>query len=202
MKICNLKRAVHRATEFVLLIFCMNVRNAVAQGLPPDVGRAFANATVAEDGSLTGPDDVDAVLRNYMRAHAFEVLRHFDSIAPTDERKIVLVRAAELLEPEDYLQFLKAIRDLRKAGKVSGRVFEWALGPSHYKEGFLAVNYQNSEIREFVGSVRPMLDSAGQAGLDEILSGQRKKELEERWSAEGSGPDEKALLLAPLTPSK
>lgn len=160
----------------------------------------LGRSTVAENNSLSGPDQCAHLLMNYMRGNWETVLSNIETVAPTDVNEMVLIRAAESLEAREYLMFLKRVYDLRISNRISDKVFRSAIGPSHYKEGFLALNYQNPEVREFVENLRAWTPAESQGGLDDILSGKRKRDLEQRWKAEKTGKVDGNLLLPPRTP--
>jgi hypothetical protein len=196
MKI-NITRLQFKVGASMLIAFSTIATRAMAEELPATIKQALDQASVAEDNSLTGPSDKTVnILMNYMRGNWFSVLAHLNEVAPTDDKKIVLARAAESLGAKDYLKFLERIRDLRQSGAINQRVFEQAGEPSHYKEGFLAINYQNREVRKYIESIRPLTQSKWQGDWNEILSGQRKKDLERRWAGNHDGPDESTLILA------
>jgi hypothetical protein len=180
--------------RLLLMMFFLRL-TCSAQVLPPEIKQALDRATITEDGMLNGPDNCRDTLMEYMKRNWSLVLDNFASIAPKDAQKIILMRGAESLDAEDYLAFLTRLRDMRLSNTISQTVFDWIFTPSHYKEGFLEFNYQHPAIRDFVRSVRSLVNPDMQKALDDVLSGKSKKELEEEWQADHTGKVEPSLIL-------
>lgn len=182
------------------IALCLVFENIKSLGVaadepPQEIRVCLEQSTIAENNSLSGPEPCVRVLMEYMRSNWRSVLDDLDAIAATERQKSVLMRAGESLDPEDYLELLRRVRDLRVASRISSRVFDDAIIAGEYKEGFLAFNYQRLEVREFVESLRPLRPPERQEGLDNILSGKAKERIERRWAAERTGEVGPSLLL-------
>jgi hypothetical protein len=179
---------------FVVLILDPIV--LLALEIPVDVKEVFEKATVSEDGMLNGPGGARMVLMEYMKENWAIVCDNLEEVAPTHMKKAVLIRASESLEAQEYFKFLKKMKDLRDAGRINADEFDEAIFPSRYKADFLPYNYQNSEIRAFVESIRLLLPT-GRHDLNFILSGEMMKHREELRYAYHEGKFDRSLLLTP-----
>ena len=183
-----------RVSTFKLLaigLLLMSV-NALSMELPPNVKQAIAQATIAEDDMITGPPGCTDTVFNYMKQNWRSVLDNLNEIAPTDNQKMIIMRAGGALDAQDYLNYLEKIRELRISGKIDSKTFDDALANENdLKGGFLDVNYQNPQVRKFVESLHGLVPSKD---IDELLSGKGKAEFEEVLAADGHQIDPSLLL--------
>jgi hypothetical protein len=164
------------------LLIIMNVACGQSVGMPADVASCLEKASVTEPYSLQAPDGCKEILAAYMRDHWREVVAEWDAIASTDEQKWVFLNVAETLEPAEYLEFLESARTLRQTGKISSDMFEVVtVLPGQRKEAFLALNYNNPRVRDYIASIRGLLPASQSKYFDEVLSGLRGKAWEERY---------------------
>jgi len=180
-----------------LSVFIVKPEYLLAMELPPAIHQAFEKATVSEDDMLNGPGDTRIVLMKYMKDNWAAVIDHFEEVAPTHIKKIVVMRAAESLDAQQYFVFLNRMKDFRKSGRLSAEEFDFAIFPSRYKTDFLPYNYQNPEVRAFVESVRPLVTDRWKNGIDELLSGEMKKNKEKTRKVYHEEEFDSGLLLAP-----
>lgn len=184
-------------TAIFISVFIIKPVCLLAMELPPAIQQAFDKATLSEDDMLNGPGDTRKVLMTYMKENWGTVIDHFEEVAPTHLKKIVVIRAAESLEAQEYFVFLNRMKNLRESGRLSAEEFDFAVFPSRYKTDFLPYNYQNPEVRAFVESVRPLVTAGWQNGIDELLTGEMKKNKEQMRRGYHEGEFDGSLLLAP-----
>ena len=180
-----------------LSVFIMQPFRLLAMELPSAIQQAFDKATISEDDMLNGPGDTRKVLMTYMKENWGTVIDHFEEVAPTHLKKIIVMRAAESLEAPEYFIFLNRMKNFREAGRLSAEEFDFAVFPSRYKTDFLPYNYQNLEVRAFVKSIRPLVTDDWQNGIDELLTGEMKKNKEKMRRLNHEGEFDSSLLLPP-----
>ena len=186
-----------RATYFTLISFAAIMTTSTnAQHLPAPVADCLSQSQVAENNMLSGPDGCRSTLMAFMRDNWRSVLEDFESIAPSDDKKTVLVRAAEASSSAEYLEFLTKVRDLHVTGKIGFQVLQDALMPSRYKEGFLPLNYQHPAVRAFVESVKSLVPQGHPLASypDDILSGKASTWVTEQFRTEDRRIDGSLLL--------
>jgi hypothetical protein len=165
--------------------------------MPLNVAACLDKAWVTEPYSLQVPENCRAILRDYMKNHWHEIVAHWDTIATTDKRKWVLLSLGETLDSTNYMGFLETLRALKEKGKISSEMFETAaIMPGQQKEAFLALNYQNSRVRDYINSIRDLLPTNQGKYLSELLSGFRKRYWEEQYRRSGIVLNSDLLLPA------
>jgi len=186
---------INYAALFLLLI-TINIQagNFV---LTTEIETCLSKALVTEPYSLQCSPECRDALTNYIQNNWRSVFQHWDEIATTDKRKWVLLSLCESLDANNYIEFLEAVRDLKINNKINKDMFEAAgVMPGSRKEAFLALNYQNVRVRNYLKSIRNLVSHNLLTHLDEIDSGRAATQFKEQYANDNIsiGTD---LLLKP-----
>ncbi len=162
---------------------------------------------------ISAPQDHLAEMQTMPEFRAFEeevaggwktALENLNEIATSTSDQFILFNALENLPAEDYVKSLNVDADLFAQGKLRKPVFlNNILFTSGTKWGFLAVNYQNPEVVQLLQKVKTLVpaDAAVIKSIDNILSGQGKKTVEENieLNPDYRGRSIKALAMDAVT---
>lgn len=160
-------------TILIALLFCLTSQPMGAQ-LPANIQQYLQSGSLTEEGELSGTAAEQTTFIDYVKANWSSMLDVIDTIAPKPHEQMLVVAGAEYLAGRQYLQFVNKLCDRKAAGKVTQRAFELgitALTPK--KLGFLAYNYQDTQVRQLVQRLQGMLppNTELQSFLAKILAG-------------------------------
>ncbi|MDX2081719.1 MAG: hypothetical protein SFU53_13125 [Terrimicrobiaceae bacterium] len=177
---------INRAT--VVVLFFVFIRAAMSIDPPPNIKDFLDQAAITEDGMLTGASEDQDAFTQYVRANWRALLNNIEAVAPTQNKQRLIVAASETLPGREYVQFLKELFELTINGKIDSGVFHDAI-PSitSNKIGFLAYNYQDQQIRDWIEAVRATLQPQNNTRkfLDEVLSGDGLADAESATLGQG-----------------
>ena len=145
--------------------------------LPPPVADYLRTGalTADENQALTQsrPGEEGNLFAQYVVGNWPAVLDHLSALAPKLRQQELVVRALELLPPENYLAALARLGDLKAQGRVSVDLLDFALQARIPQHGLLAVNYQVPEVRALVKRFQQLLPAKDpvQLLLSKILDG-------------------------------
>jgi len=148
----------------------------------PDNVRQYMEApgAITEDMALAGGPSLPA-FQDFVSKNWRGILDNFNSVAPTDNQKCVVVVGCENLSDKEYLAFLQRIGDMYSSGVIDNKVIDTVLGPSEERAGFLAENAQNRIVLSFLEKVRARTPNGDpeKSFLDDALSGKAKLQADE-----------------------
>jgi hypothetical protein len=181
--------------------------------MPDTVRQYLQSATILEDyvpevgvevpDPLPWPGGVKEEAMTYMNAHWREVLAHLDETATNVPQQCAVIRACEGLSSEEYVSFLREVRDLYIAKKLYPRALETALFPGLYKWNFLETHSRDPEVRRFIESLRGIMPHNRDSNVDLswypdcLLSGTVMRYMKDIWRI--ASAKQRCVILAEAT---
>lgn len=158
------------------LLFLASKSDAITMDL--EISTYIQEASVTEFGTLTGTSEQVTAFLGFMETNWNIVLNEIDVVAPDERRQLLLITAAESLDPSDYLAFLSTLLDKYQAGKVQKNVALAAMSPGAKKYCFFAFNYQHPSVQALCERVKTIFpdNSEMQELMTDTLSGDQRKQ--------------------------
>lgn len=105
--------------------------------------------------------------------------------APNIQVQAVVVFAAQTLGPRDYLNVVENIVALGGDKKIPPPIVSAAIYPQENLPSLLVDNYQDEQVRRILTRARAIFEGMPrkQEGIDMVLNGEAKKDLDRRRSA-------------------
>lgn len=120
-------------------------------------------------------------LGTQIEAHWKVLLNNLESVAATDAEKHLFFDSLELLPPKTYIEALRELVVLRKAGTLSDTWLTRALFPQMQMSLILVDNYRDSSVIALLQSIKtiPDLDQKLSDSIDDVLNGEAKKTFDD-----------------------
>lgn len=179
----------------VVLVFLISIKSAMSIQPPSNIEAYLNHESISESRALTGSIEDKTAFEEYVRINWEELLDNIETVSPTSNKQLLIVAGGETLSGREYLQFLNKLFQQTSEGKIESSVFHFAIfSVTSKKVGFLAYNYQDQQVRDWVEAVRVTLDPSSDIRkyLDEILSGDGLEDAE--FATLGQGLPEPEIL--------
>ena len=141
-------------------------------------------------------ESFDLLQKNFEKAWT-EDLRSIDTVAPSDNKKAIFFKAAQILPRKDYIDFLMMTCQLVDNGKISKQQLKWGLFPSekHLREMWIE-NPPSAPLKDLAHQASLIFadDQGMKDFLEKVVSGQ--------VAIDGIGKDEKSLSATPEASQK
>jgi hypothetical protein len=186
----NIKNVKHNSFILVIVIaFLLSYNYAHALSKESIVSKMLEylnNATISEDGYVsfgthwTEAEKMDSEVKEFYKNSWPLLLENFSKSAPSERDQYHMIAIAELLEPEDYLNFLKGFLTQLEAGSINEKIIKKALRPMGIKDQFLQINYDHPKVREICQRAKKFLvdDEEFQGEMNKILKGDLEVRLQ------------------------
>ena len=176
-------------TLAVAMVMPLKLSQVIAADVTLEEMLANQDIRVAEDGVL-GPDS--QVCIDFVRAVVSQremILSQLAVLAPDAPRQCKLIAASEFMTPHDYIAFLNGVCDASNSFVVTEQALARMLVPRMAKHGFLAVNYDQPQVRSVIDKLEVLANKVSKTRLKrfftELKSGQMKEHVLARCAREG-----------------
>ncbi len=180
---------------FFTMILCISSIGAKAMNLPQNIASYLESKKLAEDGALPRLETEGRAFVEYVIENRIEILNNFSTIAVDPNQQKLLLAAMEFAKPEDYLETLNKVCDLRQLDVLGNGVLEFAFRATPIGKGFLSYNYQNAQVRVVIYRAQAFMPNnvEFQTFLSAILDGSQKG-TDQRYFELNEMPEPQLLL--------
>jgi hypothetical protein len=177
-------------TAFLLLVAALPAPGAFLE-VPPDIKAYLTdpNHSVGEDGILpfNEPETVNFV--KFVVVNWRAIGANLDQIAASPPEQCLVVAAAEMLSPRDYVEFVGEVCDHDSESPVSPQAISTILEAGMNKNGFWAYNYDQPEVSAAIDKLEAIMlkENPKQWAefFKELKSGQMKQNVIQRLKRDG-----------------